>query len=54
MQPEALETKPYGDFSAQLHGRMVAQRVAANTTIEITRRCRCSASIATTTSRWAM
>jgi radical SAM protein with 4Fe4S-binding SPASM domain len=34
MQPEA-----YIDFSARLHGRMAAQRVPANATIEVTRRC---------------
>src|SRR5690242_1580713 len=39
MQPEAVQTNPYHDFSAQLHGRMVVQRIAANATIEVTRRC---------------
>ena len=39
MQPQAPETKPYIDFSAQLHGRMVARRVPGNVTIEVTRRC---------------
>ena len=39
MQPEALDTKPYSDFSAQFHGRMVEQRVPATATIEVTRRC---------------
>jgi radical SAM protein with 4Fe4S-binding SPASM domain len=34
-----VETQPYNDFSAQLQGRMIAQRVPANATIEVTRRC---------------
>src|SRR5262245_2543775 len=39
MQSEAVGTTSYTDFSAQLHGRIVAQRVPANAAIEITRRC---------------
>jgi len=39
MQPDTLETRPYNDFSAQMHGQMVAQRIPANATIEVTRRC---------------
>jgi radical SAM protein with 4Fe4S-binding SPASM domain len=39
MRPEAVETTPYQEFSAQLHGRMLARRVPANATIEVTRRC---------------
>jgi len=39
MQPDALETRPYHDFSAQIQGRMVAQRIPSSATIEVTRRC---------------
>jgi radical SAM protein with 4Fe4S-binding SPASM domain len=39
MQSEALEAKTYSDFSVELHGRMLAQRIPANATIEVTRRC---------------
>jgi radical SAM protein with 4Fe4S-binding SPASM domain len=34
-----VDTQRYDDFSAQLQGQMVAQRVPANATIEVTRRC---------------
>ena len=34
-----MDIQPYKDFSAQLHGQIVAQRVPANATIEVTRRC---------------
>ena len=33
------QTQRYRDFSAEWHARMVRQRVAADATIEITRRC---------------
>jgi radical SAM protein with 4Fe4S-binding SPASM domain len=36
---QTLEIQRYKDFSAYLHGRMQAQRVAATATIEVTRRC---------------
>lgn len=39
MEPEAQEARSYTDFSSQLHSRMVTQRLAANATIEVTRRC---------------
>lgn len=34
-----METLSYSDFSLRLHQRVVAQRVPANGTIEVTRRC---------------
>jgi radical SAM protein with 4Fe4S-binding SPASM domain len=34
-----VDTTRYTDFSAQLHGLMFANRVPANATIEVTRRC---------------
>jgi radical SAM protein with 4Fe4S-binding SPASM domain len=39
MQTEPFETQGYKDFSGRLHARMQAHRVAANATIEVTRRC---------------
>jgi radical SAM protein with 4Fe4S-binding SPASM domain len=36
---EVIETRSYGDFSAQLHSKIVSQRVASSATIEVTRRC---------------
>ena len=35
----SVTTQPYRDFSAEWHERMVRQRVAADATIEVTRRC---------------
>jgi len=35
----ATATLPYREFSAQWHGRMVRERVAADASIEVTRRC---------------
>jgi len=39
MPTPSLEAKSYQDFSAHLHDRMQAERVAANVTIEVSRRC---------------
>jgi radical SAM protein with 4Fe4S-binding SPASM domain len=39
MQTQFLETQRYKDFSAHLHSKIVAQRVAASASIEMTRRC---------------
>jgi radical SAM protein with 4Fe4S-binding SPASM domain len=39
MRTQSVETRRYQDFSAHLHSKMVALRVAADATIEVTRRC---------------
>jgi radical SAM protein with 4Fe4S-binding SPASM domain len=39
LQTPTLQTERYKDFSAHLDSKIMAQRVAANATIEVTRRC---------------
>jgi radical SAM protein with 4Fe4S-binding SPASM domain len=39
METAAVESQHYGDFSAHLQNRMSTQRVAANGSLEVTRRC---------------
>src|ERR1700730_11362667 len=39
MSAEVLEATSYQAFSEQLHGKVLAQRVASSATIEVTRRC---------------